>query len=328
MQYCQFARNSPEQNLNHPWERPVRVGERVHIDFAGPVDKHMLLILVDSHSKWIEAIPMKSTTASDTIEVLEEIFACIGLPETLVSDNGPQFTSVEFTLFCKDNNICHLYSAPYHPSSNGLAERGVQTVKMMLKKNSGGSLQSRLNRRLFAYRSTPNASGKTPADIMFGRHIRTKLTSLRPMDNDVKMKGATTSDRQLLVGQNVLFRMYKDNKSYWYPGKIVKKFGNVMYTIQDSKGLLHKRHIDQLIEGYISTYTDKEELVIPPMSTERVKVDTVQTQVQPSIVMETIEQIQGDDSALQDAEEQNGQEHTIRRSARSTKGVPPVRLGY
>ena len=325
---CQFARNSPEQNLNHPWERTVRVGERVHIDFAGPVDKHMLLILVDSHSKWIEAIPMKSTTASDTIEVLEEIFASIGLPETLVSDNGPQFTSVEFKLFCKDNNIRHLYSAPYHPSSNGLAERGVQTVKMMLKKNSGGSLQSRLNRSLFAYRSTPNASGKTPAEIMFGRQIRTKLTSLRPMDNDVKMKGATTSDRQLSVGQNVLFRMYKDNKSYWYPGKIVQKFGNVMYNIQDSKGLLHKRHIDQLIEGYISNYTDKEELVIPPMSTERVKLDTVQTQVQPSIVMETTEQIQGDDSALQDAEEQNVQEQTIRRSTRSTKGVPPVRLDY
>ena len=101
-----------------------------------------------------------------------------------------------------------------------------------------------------------------------------------------------------------------------------------MYTIQDSRGLLHKRHIDQLIEGYISNYTDKEELVIPPMSTERVKLDTVQTQVQPSIVMETTDQIQGDDSALQDAEEQNTQEQTIRRSTRSTKGVPPVRLDY
>ena len=117
---------SPEQNLNHPWERTVRVGERVHIDFAGPVDKHMLLILVDSHPKWIEAIPMKSTTISDTIEVLEAIFACIGLPETLVSDNGPQFTSVEFKWYCKDNNIRHLYGTPCHPSSNGLAERGAK----------------------------------------------------------------------------------------------------------------------------------------------------------------------------------------------------------
>ena len=89
---------------------------------------------------------MKSTAASDTIKVLEEIFACISLLETLVSDKGPQFASVKFNFFCKDNNIRHLYSAPYHPSFNGLAERGTQTVKMMLKKNSGGSLQSRLNR--------------------------------------------------------------------------------------------------------------------------------------------------------------------------------------
>ena len=65
---------------------------------------------------------------------------------------------------------------------------------------------------MFAYRSTLNPSGKTPAEIMFGRQIRAKLTSLRPMDNGIKLKEATTSDRQLPVGQNVLFRMYKDNK--------------------------------------------------------------------------------------------------------------------
>jgi len=65
----------------------VRVDERVHIDFARPVDKHMILILVDNHSKWIEVIPLRSTTTTDTIEVLEAILSRIGLPETLVSDN-------------------------------------------------------------------------------------------------------------------------------------------------------------------------------------------------------------------------------------------------
>ena len=66
---------------------------------------------------------------------------------------------------------------------------------MILRKNSGGSLQSRLNRSLSACRSKPNASGKAPAEIMFGRQTRTKLTSLRPMDNDVKLKKGTNSDR-------------------------------------------------------------------------------------------------------------------------------------
>ena len=77
---------------------------------------------------------MKSTTASDTIEVLEAIFACIGLTETLVSDNRRQFKNFEFKLFCKDSNIRHLCSTPYHASSNGLAERNIKTVKMMLRK--------------------------------------------------------------------------------------------------------------------------------------------------------------------------------------------------
>ena len=84
---------------------------------------------------------MKSTTAADTSEVLRAMFSRIGLPVTLVSDNGPQFTSVGYKLLCKDNSIRQLYSASYHPSSNGSAERGFQTVKMVLKKNSGGSLQ-------------------------------------------------------------------------------------------------------------------------------------------------------------------------------------------
>ena len=111
------------------------MGKRVHIDFAGLVEKHRLLLLVDSYSKWIEAIPMMSITAAESNEALEEIFASIGLPGQLFLDDGPQFTSVELKLLCKDNHICQLYSAPYHPSSNGLGERGIQTVRITLKKS-------------------------------------------------------------------------------------------------------------------------------------------------------------------------------------------------
>lgn len=51
------------------------------------------MIVVDAHSKWLEVIPMKSTTTEKTLEVLHNLFAAYGLPEQLVSDNGPQFTS-------------------------------------------------------------------------------------------------------------------------------------------------------------------------------------------------------------------------------------------
>jgi len=89
----------------------------------------MYLIAVDAHSKWPEVVQMKTTTATQTIIVLRQMFCAYGIPEQLVSDNGPQFSSTEFAQFCSANGIKHIRVAPYHPSSNGLAERFVQTFK-------------------------------------------------------------------------------------------------------------------------------------------------------------------------------------------------------
>ena len=76
---------------------------------------------------------MSSTTAGQTINVLRELFARFGIPQQLVSDNGPQFVSEEFKQFMSANGIKHIRSSPYHPASNGATERMVQTVKLALK---------------------------------------------------------------------------------------------------------------------------------------------------------------------------------------------------
>ena len=76
---------------------------------------------------------MGSTTTAKMIEVLRKIFARNGLPEQVVTDNGPQFVSEEFAQFVKENGIEHTRSAPYHPASNGLAERFVKSLKTALK---------------------------------------------------------------------------------------------------------------------------------------------------------------------------------------------------
>ncbi len=83
----------------------------------------MFLVVVDAHSKWPEVIQMSSTTSQNTIEALQALFARYGLPEQIVSDNGAQFTSQEFSDFVQANGIRHVRSAPYHPSTNGQAER-------------------------------------------------------------------------------------------------------------------------------------------------------------------------------------------------------------
>ena len=73
--------------------------------FAGPFQGAMFLIEVDAYSKWPEAIVMKSTTVEHTMDALRTVFARCGLPEQLVSDNGPQFTSEAFAIFVKANAL-------------------------------------------------------------------------------------------------------------------------------------------------------------------------------------------------------------------------------
>ena len=68
----------------------------------------MFLIVIDAHSKWIEVFPVATATALTTIQRLRQLFAQFGIPESIVSDNGPQFTAAEFQEFCRLNGIRHI----------------------------------------------------------------------------------------------------------------------------------------------------------------------------------------------------------------------------
>ncbi len=119
---CQEQASKPAVAPLHPWVWPNSPWKRIHIDYAGPFLNKMFLVVVDAHSKWPEVIQMSSTTSQNTIEALQALFARYGLPEQIVSDNGAQFTSQEFSDFVQANGIKHIRSAPYHPSTNGQAE--------------------------------------------------------------------------------------------------------------------------------------------------------------------------------------------------------------
>ena len=100
----------------------------------------MFLVVIDAYSKWIEMEMVKSATVQNTIEHLCKMFARFGLPKVLVTDNRTCFTSSDFSELTSRNGIKHLHIAPYHPSSNGQAERAVQTFKLGIKKQSAGTL--------------------------------------------------------------------------------------------------------------------------------------------------------------------------------------------
>ena len=134
----------------------------------------MFLTVVDAKSKWMEVIPMSTTSASATIRALCSLFAMHGLPEEIVADNGPQFVAGEMKDFLTANSVHLCLSSPYHPASNGEAECAVRTFKeaMRILKNEPGIQTEKLAQFLLSCRTTPHtATGCPPAEILMGRRL-------------------------------------------------------------------------------------------------------------------------------------------------------------
>ncbi|KAK0144151.1 hypothetical protein N1851_017503 [Merluccius polli] len=261
---CQSVRKLPAAAPLHCWQWPTRVWQRIHIDFAEK-DQHHFLVLVDSHSKWLEVIAMATTTAAKTIEVLRNIFSSYGLPEEIVSDNGPQFTSQEYKTFLQSNGIKQTLVPAYHPASNGAAERAVQTVKASLlkqvldekKQNVTITMQHRLANFLMSYRSTPHSvTGCAPAELFLKRQIRTRFSLLKPdLARVVEAKQQKQKDyhdqtasklRHLSEGDSVLIRNFRGGKERWMKGTVEKRLGPVTYLVWN--GVSRRSvHIDHLL---------------------------------------------------------------------------------
>ena len=114
---------------------------------------------------------MSTITSTFTAQCLCKIFVVFSILEVLVTDNDPSFVSEEFEQLLSRSTIMHKTSPLYHPASNGLAERAVQTVKKGLKKMKEGTLQDKLSRFLFRYmyRNTPQSTtSTTSAELLLG----------------------------------------------------------------------------------------------------------------------------------------------------------------
>ena len=152
-----------------------------------------------------------------------------GLPEMLVTDNGTAFTSDEFSRFTKQNGIRHVRSAPYHPASNGLVERAVQTFKDFMKKMKGGSVEVNVLRFLLQYCITPQSTtGISPVEMLMGRRPRSRLDLAVPdIRNKVQKKQQTQKfnhdqrarSRTFLVGDTVNVRDFATSNG-WLSGTI------------------------------------------------------------------------------------------------------------
>ena len=247
---CCVNQSSPVSAPVHPWENPKQPWERLHLDFAGPYMGKMFLILVDAYSKWIEVEIMNSITSQSTVSKLRRIFSVHGLPKTIVTDNGAAFVGHEYVEFLKKNGIKQIRTAPYHPSSNGQAERYVRTFKEAMKSLATGDVETKLNRMLFKYRVMPHSTtGSSPAELMFNRQLRSPFSLLQPSKGyrTKEPNSSATGLRNLEEGDRVWAKNFGKGER-WLAGVVAKSLGKVNYMVKlvNFPNMVH-RHIDQLV---------------------------------------------------------------------------------
>ena len=254
-QQCSKNRTAPPAVPLHPWTWPPIPWQRIHVDFATYEGNHYL-ILVDAHSKWPEVLgPMRTTNAEATISALCTIFACYGLPQQIVSDNGP-------------NVIQRVLVAPYYPSSNGQAERFVQTFKRFMKTSSSRTnLSQQVQNFLLSYRSTPHSTtGCTPSKLFLQREVRTRLSLVKPNKarlvaaNQSKMKtyhNQHAKHREFSRGQSVLVRDHRSHS--WKPATVVERNAPHSYSVVVPDGRIWNRRADHLLHDK----TDRREQIEP-----------------------------------------------------------------
>ena len=155
----------PSKLPHYPWQK---IGTDLFY-----MNRSNYILIIDYFSRFIEVIKLKGTTSGGVIEALKSVFSCHGIPEIIMSDNGPQYSSSEFNVFAKKYNFSHVTSSPLFPQSNGQVERAVQTVKKLLKRSDDPYMV------LLTYCSTPlQWCNFSPAELLMGRRLRTTLPIL------------------------------------------------------------------------------------------------------------------------------------------------------
>ena len=219
---CTTYRNKlPKQELIHH-QIPSTPWTKLGADLFS-LKKREFMVLVDYMSKFVVVAQLERIDSPCVIKKLKNIFACHGIPKELFSDGGPQFTSSLFNEFSKQWDFKHNRSSPHYPQSNGQAERTVQTVKKALKKALETGEDPYL--ALLTINNTPDASGVSPAERLFGRQTRTQMPSMQPnrfATNEGESMQKPVECKDIQPGTPVRIR-YDTDRSWSRGGQVVRK---------------------------------------------------------------------------------------------------------
>ena len=266
----------------------------------------LLLILVDAYSGWPEVCPVPDRRARTVQSVLRSVFSRNGVPRVLVSDNAAEFA---------DQNLCQwllhigcqpMKTPPYHPQSNGLAERMVQTVKRGLRvfNKSSGSFLSYLARLLLSYRTIPHAGCTRSPSVLMGRQLHSPLMTAFSIDECLW---------HVCPGQ-------QPEKARF----VVQHGENTAMVLRGNEETPVLAHLDQLRRLGETVDDGDEVLDVPQRSNPEM----------PSLPNEDTQLQMPEETQLQEAPLSTARQETTiveevpRRSQRATKGLPPIRLGF
>lgn len=217
-----------------PMERallPEAPWDLVAVDFCGPYGTFggvYILGMVDYYSRYMLAMPVRSTDFVSVRTCFSVVFDLFGFPGSIKSDNGPPFNSAEYRRYCADRGIKAVFSWPLTPQQNGMAERAMQTIDKAMKAASveGGDFRASLSSAMKAHNSAVHRiTNEVPSDVMFGRRLRralplTKSAVVEINDEDVRTRDWQEKQRakvredgkrraretRILIGDKVVLR--------------------------------------------------------------------------------------------------------------------------
>jgi len=253
---------NPKQQKEPMMERriPERPWQMVACDLFTFSGKEYL-VTVDYYSDFFEVDLLHTSTSGAVINKLRAHFARHGIPEIVISDNGPQFSSQEFQDFSKKWDFAHRTSSPYHSQSNGKAESAVKELKKLMQKAKDAGDDPYLY--LLEKRNTPSPEMKSsPTQRIFGRRTRTLLPITRTL---LEPKPLTTTEvtahlqrrmetqkrqfdkgskplSELNIGDSVWVQP-ADGQRKWIRGTVISRYGPRSYEVNTNTGVIRRNRI-------------------------------------------------------------------------------------
>lgn len=275
---CGICNKHKPQNTKEPLmphEVPKRPWAKIGADLFEWNGKDYLLV-IDHYSGYFELAQLTNTRNETVITNCKSQFARHGIPDTLFTDNGPQFSSSAFQQFSKEYQFQHTTSSPYHPQSNGMAEKGVQIAKLLLTKAKEDGQDPYL--ALLEYRNTPRDDVLgSPSQRLFGRRTKTRLPTTEQLLRPHTLKPDIVSER--LTQKSKRQKSYYDRQAKvlpelgkkenvrvqtekgWTPATVVSKSPEPRsYNVQTPDGARYRRdrkHLRQTDETYDQTILEE-----------------------------------------------------------------------